>query len=77
MKLSQCTPGAMYRVKNIDLPEALAKRLEVLGMIENTPVTVYNRKGRGILIIYVRGTRLALGVNITENITVEEGGDER
>ena len=74
MKLSQCVPGKTYRVKNIDLPEALAKRLEVLGMIENTLISVYNRKGKGILIVYVRGTRLALGVNITENITVE-GGD--
>lgn len=74
MKLSQCIPGITYRVKSIDLPEALSKRLEVLGMIENTPVTIYNRKGRGILIIYVRGTRLALGTNITENITVSEGG---
>ena len=75
MKLSECIPGRTYRVKKIDLPEALSKRLEVLGMIENTPVSIYNRKGKGILIVYVRGTRLALGVNITENITVEDSGE--
>ena len=39
-------------------------------MTKETPVSVVNRKGRGILIIKLRGTRFALGYNITKNIEV-------
>lgn len=40
-------------------------------MTDKAPVTVLNRKGKGILIIKLRGTRFALGYNITKNIEVE------
>ena len=50
----------------------VARRLEALGVNERTPVTVLNKKGSGSLIIKVRGTRLALGRQIAEGITVEE-----
>ena len=39
-------------------------------MTLGTEVEVINRKGRGILIIRLRGTRFALGYNITKNIQV-------
>ena len=42
-------------------------------MTRQTPVSVLNRKGKGILIIKLRGTRFALGYNITQNIEVKEG----
>lgn len=55
----------------MNLPFETQRRLEALGMTSRAPVTVINRKGKGILIIKLRGTRFALGVNITKNITVE------
>lgn len=53
----------------------MERRLEALGMTKGTPVSVQNRKGKGILIIKLRGTRFALGYNITKNITAK-GGDQ-
>ncbi len=61
-----------YVVENIHLPFQLERRLEALGMTRGTPVYILNRKGKGILIIKLRGTRFALGYNITKNIEVKE-----
>ncbi len=63
-------PGSSYTVEKIDLPMEMERRLEALGMTIGTPISVLNRKGRGILIIKLRGTRFALGYNITKNIQV-------
>ena len=60
-------------LKSIHLSFQLERRLEALGMTRQTAISVLNRKGKGILIIKLRGTRFALGYNITKNITVEEG----
>ena len=65
--------GRTYIVEKIGLPFQLERRLEALGMTNETPVSVLNRKGKGILIIKLRGTRFALGYNITKNIEVKEG----
>lgn len=48
----------------------MEKRLEALGMTRGTSVAVLNSKSQGVLIIKVRGTRFALGRNITKNILV-------
>ena len=71
MLLKDAEVGRTYVVRNISLPSRLQRRLEALGMTDRTPVTVLNRKGKGILIIKLRGTRFALGYNITKNIEVE------
>ena len=42
-------------------------------MTNETPVSVLNRKGKGILILTLRGTRFALGYNITKHIEVKSG----
>lgn len=73
MYLKDAQIGRTYVVQKIDLPFQLERRLEALGMTNQTPVSVLNRKGKGILIIKLRGTRFALGYNITKNIEVEEG----
>ncbi len=73
MYLSEGKIGGSYQVKDIKLPTNMEKRLEALGMTRQTAISVLNRKGKGILIIKLRGTRFALGYNITKNITVEEG----
>ena len=73
MLLKDAKIGRTYTVKSIRLPFQLERRLEALGMTRQTAISVLNRKGKGILIIKLRGTRFALGYNITKNITVEEG----
>ena len=72
MYLCEAQTGRHYTVKRIDLPFETERRLEALGMTSDAPVSVLSRKGRGILIIKLRGTRFALGYNITKNIQVEE-----
>ena len=74
MLLKDARIGKTYVVENIHLPFQLERRLEALGMTRETPVSVLNRKGKGILIIKLRGTRFALGYNITKEIEVKEGG---
>ncbi len=71
MFLSSAETGRRYIVEKIALPFETQRRLEALGMTHRAPVDVLNRKGKGILIIRLRGTRFALGRNITENIEVE------
>ncbi len=70
MLLKDAAVGDTCIVQEIRLPFQMERRLEALGMTKNTPVFVVNRKGRGILIIKLRGTRFALGCNITKNIEV-------
>ena len=62
--------GNEYKVEDIDLPVNIEKRLEALGMTRGTSIAVLNGKSRGVLIVKVRGTRFALGRNITKNILV-------
>ena len=52
-----------YKVTDIELPTNIGKRL-------GTPVTVLNSKNHGVLIVKVRGTRFALGRNITKKVLV-------
>ena len=72
MYLCEAQTGRHYTVKRIDLPFETERRLEALGMTRGTAISVLNRKGKGILIIKLRGTRFALGYNITRNIQVRE-----
>ncbi len=70
MTLDKGTPGEEYAVQALSLPEAVAHRLEALGMTVGTRVTVLENKGRGILVVKVRGTRFAVGRGITRKIEV-------
>lgn len=70
MNLKDAKIGDTYIVEEMHLPFQTERRLEALGMTRETPISVLNRKGRGIIIIKLRGTRFALGHNITKNITV-------
>lgn len=73
MLLKDAQIGLTYVVEKISLPFQLERRLEALGMTKGTPIFILNRKGKGILIIKLRGTRFALGYNITKNIEVKGG----
>lgn len=74
MLLKDAQIGETCIVERMHLPFELERRLEALGMTHGTPVSVLNRKGKGILIIKLRGTRFALGYNITKNIDVRRAG---
>ena len=71
MTLQEGNRGSRYKVRKLDLPVELERRLEALGLIEGTTVTVLRKKRRGAMIIKVRGTRFAVGWGISTHITVE------
>lgn len=71
MLLSNAVMGESYIVEKIHLPFETERRLEALGMTDRTRISVLGRKGRGILIVKLRGSRFALGAAITHNIEVE------
>ena len=72
MKLNEGIIGGTYKVIRVAVEEKITRRLEALGVNEQTNVTILNKKGSGSLIIKVRGTRLALGKQISEGISVKE-----
>lgn len=77
MTLSEGVPGKTYRVECIRLNEKAGRRLEALGLIHGTRVEVLNKKKRGAMIFRARGTRLAVGKEISMGIYVKEDEDER
>jgi len=70
MTLDRGKRGEAYTVASLSLPEAVEHRLEALGMTVGTKISVLESKGRGILVIKVRGTRFAVGRGITQKIEV-------
>lgn len=76
MYLKDVNTGESCTVVSLSLPFELERRLEALGMTRGTRLGVLNRKGKGIMIIKLRGTRFALGYNITRNIEVEGVGSD-
>lgn len=74
MLLKDIAVGESCIIEKINLPFQMEQRLHALGMTKDTVLSVLNRKGRGIMIIKLRGTRLALGYNMTKNITVRKAG---
>ena len=72
MKMDEGSAGRVYIVERVTLELTLERRLEALGILPGTRITVLNRKDRGALIIYVRGTRFAIGAGIAQNIEVKE-----
>jgi len=69
-KLTEGLKNNFYLVKGMTLPLKTAKRLEALGMTSGTEITVLNKK-KSALVIFVRGTRFALGRAIAQNIEIE------
>lgn len=73
MKLYEGIIGRTYLVKSVVVDDTITRRLEALGVNELTPVTILNKKGSGSVIFKVRGTRLAVGMKISDGIQIEEG----
>lgn len=59
-----------YKVTDIQMEEAVMRRLEALGINSGTHLKLMNRKKNGTVIIKVRGTRWAVGKDIAEGILV-------
>ena len=72
MTLSDGIIGANYKVKGLKIEEKTMRRLESMGINEKTPVKILNKKNSGVIIIMVRGTRLAVGKEIAGGIEIYE-----
>ncbi|MDO4555775.1 MAG: FeoA domain-containing protein [Lachnospiraceae bacterium] len=72
MILKKGKDGDDLLVVSMALPEAVERRLEVLGLTEGSHVLVMNNKKKGAMVVKIRGTRFAIGQKIAENITVKE-----
>ena len=72
MTLYDGKKNTSYVVRDLYMEENLMRRLQALGINEGTQVRILNRKRDGAILLYVRGTRLAVGRHITANIEVEE-----
>ena len=72
MTLHEGVPGSIYVVESMELNEKVGRRLEALGLIHGTKLEVLNRKKNGTLIFKARGTRLAIGKEISAGIFVKE-----
>lgn len=70
--LDRARVGGPYRVSGISLDTAVEKRLEALGMTHGAKVEVLNRKGKGTVIVRIRGSRFAIGRGIAAGIALEE-----
>lgn len=60
--------GMSYAVEATHLPFQLERRLEALGMTRDTRISVLNRKGKGILIIKLRGSRLRWAITLRRTL---------
>ena len=72
MFLKDMKPGEHGTVENINLPFQMERRLQALGMTKQTEISVLNKKGRGIVIVKIRGTRFALGYQMAKNIGIKK-----
>ena len=72
MTLYEAIPGTNYVVESMELNEKVGRRLEALGLIHGTKLEVLNRKKNGTMIFKARGTRLAIGKEISAGIFVKE-----
>lgn len=70
MTLLQGCIGETYIVQEATMDRDIEMRLEVLGLTRGTKLQILIRKNNGALIIKVRGTRLAVGKEISGKIKV-------
>lgn len=72
MTLKDGKIGSCYKVTALEMEGNLLRRLQALGLTVGTTVKVLNYKKKGAVIFSVRGTRLAVGKQIAENIEIQE-----
>lgn len=72
MTLKNAQIGSVYTVNSLNLDSAVMRRLEALGLTKGTSIKILNRNREGSVILMVRGSRLALGCKIAEEIYMKE-----
>lgn len=70
MTLSQASPGESYYVESVSGPEQQRLRLSEMGVISGASVSVVTSANRGMLVVKVGGSRLALSQSMTEHVWV-------
>ena len=76
MQLCDGKISGRYCVGASTVPEHLQRRLEALGMTEGATLEIIHKKHSGTMVIVLRGTRFALGKDVTRGISVEEVAHE-
>jgi len=71
MYLMDGIEGNEYIVCEVRLPCAIEKRMEAIGVIQGTKLTLLKKKPSA-LVVSIRGARFAMGKSIAENIQVNE-----
>jgi ferrous iron transport protein A len=69
MKLFDGLEKRDYYIKSVNLTVRANKRLEALGMIPGTKISILNKRKTAVIIM-LRGSRFALGKAFAENIEV-------
>lgn len=77
MVLCEAKIGGSYEIEGMELSRATQMRLIALGMTAGTKIQVLNNKRSGSVIFSVRGTRLAVGRKIAEQINVKDSAEMR
>lgn len=72
MRLIEGQLGGVYRVKASEVPKALHRRLEALGMTMEATIKIIHKKRNGSMVVVLRGSRFAIGKGIAQRIMVEE-----
>lgn len=72
MTLDKGMIGHVYEVEKADLPVQIGKRMEALGMTKGTRVQLIHKKRKGTSVLMLRGTRFAVGRDVTSRILVRE-----
>lgn len=72
MSLAEGLIGKVYIVTGMTVEANAMRRLEAMGMIDGTQITILNRKKNGTTIFKVRGTRLAVGRDLAKGIRMKE-----
>ncbi len=77
MTLYSAQIGKKYLVKKLDMEEKIERRLEALGLTENSMIELISRKRGGASIVKIRGTRFALGKEICNQILLWGENNEK
>ena len=74
MLLIDAKKGHTYTVGSVDMPDIrLERRLRMLGMTDGSNISVLGKKRCGSMIVKIRGTRFAVGNEITKFVAL--GGE--
>ena len=70
MNLINGEKGSVYKIEKINLNKNVKRRLESIGMTENSTISILNKKKNGAVIIRIRGTRFAMGKIFAEGLQI-------